>query len=107
MKGATGCTRGCGLVAGRGKVKGKDVIFTKLRSTYFHEVDPSAQEFAEDDGGVPFFAVEADHASGRAALADGRHPPRAALRTQSGRAGRHRGTNAARPSVSSWCSVRT
>ena len=31
-----------GLVAGRGKVKGKNVIFTKLRSTYFHEVDSAA-----------------------------------------------------------------
>ena len=28
-----------GLVAGRGTVRGKPVIFTKLRSTYFHEVD--------------------------------------------------------------------
>ena len=31
-----------GLVAGRGKVRGKPVIFTKLRSTYFHEVDSAA-----------------------------------------------------------------
>ena len=31
-----------GLVAGRGKVHGKPVIFTKLRSTYFHEVDSAA-----------------------------------------------------------------
>ena len=31
-----------GLVAGRGKVNGKHVIFTKLRSTYFHEVDSAA-----------------------------------------------------------------
>ena len=31
-----------GLVAGRGKVRGKPVIFTKLRSTYFHEIDSAA-----------------------------------------------------------------
>jgi acyl-homoserine lactone acylase PvdQ len=31
-----------GIVAGRGKVRGKPVIFTKLRSTYFHEVDSAA-----------------------------------------------------------------
>ena len=31
-----------GLVAGRGKVRGKPVLFTKLRSTYFHEVDSAA-----------------------------------------------------------------
>ena len=31
-----------GLVAGRGTVRGKPVIFTKLRSTYFHEVDSAA-----------------------------------------------------------------
>jgi acyl-homoserine lactone acylase PvdQ len=31
-----------GLVAGRGTVHGKPVIFTKLRSTYFHEVDSAA-----------------------------------------------------------------
>ncbi|WP_053226887.1 penicillin acylase family protein [Solirubrobacter soli] len=31
-----------GLVAGRGKVHGKPVIFTRLRSTYFHEVDSAA-----------------------------------------------------------------
>jgi acyl-homoserine lactone acylase PvdQ len=31
-----------GLVAARGTVRGKPVIFTKLRSTYFHEVDSAA-----------------------------------------------------------------
>jgi acyl-homoserine lactone acylase PvdQ len=31
-----------GIVAGRGRVHGKPVIFTKLRSTYFHEVDSAA-----------------------------------------------------------------
>ena len=31
-----------GLVAGRGTIKGKPVLFTKLRSTYFHEVDSAA-----------------------------------------------------------------
>ena len=31
-----------GLVAGRGKVHGRPVIFTKLRSTYFHEIDSAA-----------------------------------------------------------------
>ncbi len=31
-----------GIVAGRGEVRGKPVIFTKLRSTYFHEVDSAA-----------------------------------------------------------------
>jgi acyl-homoserine lactone acylase PvdQ len=31
-----------GLVAGRGTIHGKPVIFTKLRSTYFHEVDSAA-----------------------------------------------------------------
>jgi acyl-homoserine lactone acylase PvdQ len=31
-----------GLVAARGTVGGKPVIFTKLRSTYFHEVDSAA-----------------------------------------------------------------
>ncbi len=31
-----------GIVAGRGTVHGKPVIFTKLRSTYFHEVDSAA-----------------------------------------------------------------
>jgi acyl-homoserine lactone acylase PvdQ len=31
-----------GLVAGRGKVHGKPVLFTTLRSTYFHEVDSAA-----------------------------------------------------------------
>jgi acyl-homoserine lactone acylase PvdQ len=31
-----------GLVAGRGRVRGKRVIFTKLRPTYFHEVDSAA-----------------------------------------------------------------
>ena len=31
-----------GIVAGRGTVRGKPVIFTKLRSTYFHEVDSAA-----------------------------------------------------------------
>ena len=31
-----------GLVAGRGTVHGQKVIFTKLRSTYFHEVDSAA-----------------------------------------------------------------
>ncbi|HEY6888171.1 MAG TPA: penicillin acylase family protein [Solirubrobacter sp.] len=31
-----------GLVAGRGRVHGKPVLFTKLRSTYFHEVDSAA-----------------------------------------------------------------
>src|SRR3954451_783342 len=31
-----------GLVAGRGTVHGKPVAFTKLRSTYFHEVDSAA-----------------------------------------------------------------
>jgi acyl-homoserine lactone acylase PvdQ len=31
-----------GLVAARGTVRGRPVIFTKLRSTYFHEVDSAA-----------------------------------------------------------------
>ena len=31
-----------GLVAGRGTVHGRRVIFTRLRSTYFHEVDSAA-----------------------------------------------------------------
>ncbi len=31
-----------GLVAGRGTVHGRKVLFTKLRSTYFHEVDSAA-----------------------------------------------------------------
>ncbi len=31
-----------GLVAGRGTIRGKPVIYTKLRSTYFHEVDSAA-----------------------------------------------------------------
>jgi acyl-homoserine lactone acylase PvdQ len=31
-----------GIVAGRGTVGGKRVIFTRLRSTYFHEVDSAA-----------------------------------------------------------------
>jgi acyl-homoserine lactone acylase PvdQ len=31
-----------GLVAARGTVRGKPVVFTKLRSTYFHEVDSAA-----------------------------------------------------------------
>jgi acyl-homoserine lactone acylase PvdQ len=31
-----------GLVAGRGTVRGKPVAFTRLRSTYFHEVDSAA-----------------------------------------------------------------
>jgi acyl-homoserine lactone acylase PvdQ len=31
-----------GIVAGRGEVRGKPVLFTKLRSTYFHEVDSAA-----------------------------------------------------------------
>jgi acyl-homoserine lactone acylase PvdQ len=31
-----------GLVAARGTIRGKPVIFTKLRSTYFHEVDSAA-----------------------------------------------------------------
>ena len=31
-----------GLVAARGTVRGKPVIFTRLRSTYFHEVDSAA-----------------------------------------------------------------
>jgi acyl-homoserine lactone acylase PvdQ len=31
-----------GLVAARGSVRGKPVLFTKLRSTYFHEVDSAA-----------------------------------------------------------------
>jgi acyl-homoserine lactone acylase PvdQ len=31
-----------GLVAGRGTIHGRPVIFTKLRSTYFHEVDSAA-----------------------------------------------------------------
>jgi acyl-homoserine lactone acylase PvdQ len=31
-----------GLVAARGTVRGKSVIYTKLRSTYFHEVDSAA-----------------------------------------------------------------
>ena len=40
-----------GLVAGRGTVRGKPVIFTKLRSTYFHEVDSAAgfKDFNEPD----------------------------------------------------------
>ena len=49
-----------GLVAGRGKVKGKNVIFTKLRSTYFHEVDSAAgfmdfntPEVVKDTGVLP------------------------------------------------------
>ncbi|MEA2254632.1 MAG: hypothetical protein QOG35_677 [Solirubrobacteraceae bacterium] len=35
-----------GLVLGRGTVRGRPVLFTKLRSTYFHEVD-SALGFAD------------------------------------------------------------
>jgi acyl-homoserine lactone acylase PvdQ len=31
-----------GLVAARGTVRGKPVVYTKLRSTYFHEVDSAA-----------------------------------------------------------------
>jgi acyl-homoserine lactone acylase PvdQ len=31
-----------GIVAGRGTVHGKPVLFTRLRSTYFHEVDSAA-----------------------------------------------------------------
>src|SRR5439155_6325058 len=31
-----------GIVAGRGTVRGRPVLFTKLRSTYFHEVDSTA-----------------------------------------------------------------
>src|SRR5215208_190260 len=31
-----------GLVAGRGTVRGRPVLFAKLRSTYFHEVDSAA-----------------------------------------------------------------
>jgi acyl-homoserine lactone acylase PvdQ len=31
-----------GIVAGRGTVHGRPVLFTKLRSTYFHEVDSAA-----------------------------------------------------------------
>jgi hypothetical protein len=31
-----------GIVAGRGRVRGKPVLFTRLRSTYFHEVDSAA-----------------------------------------------------------------
>jgi acyl-homoserine lactone acylase PvdQ len=31
-----------GLVAARGTVRGKPVVFTKLRSTYFHELDSAA-----------------------------------------------------------------
>ena len=31
-----------GLVAARGTVRGKPVVFTKLRSTYFHEIDSAA-----------------------------------------------------------------
>ena len=31
-----------GLVAGRGTIRGKPVVFTELRSTYFHEVDSAA-----------------------------------------------------------------
>jgi acyl-homoserine lactone acylase PvdQ len=31
-----------GLVAGRGTVRGRPVAFTKLRSTYFHEIDSAA-----------------------------------------------------------------
>jgi acyl-homoserine lactone acylase PvdQ len=31
-----------GLVAARGTIRGKPVIFTRLRSTYFHEVDSAA-----------------------------------------------------------------
>src|SRR5918999_2807654 len=31
-----------GLVAGRGTVRGRPVLFTRLRSTYFHEVDSAA-----------------------------------------------------------------
>src|SRR5262249_31680507 len=31
-----------GIVAGRGTVRGRPVLFTKLRSTYFHEVDSAA-----------------------------------------------------------------
>ena len=31
-----------GLVAARGTVRGKPVVFTRLRSTYFHEVDSAA-----------------------------------------------------------------
>jgi acyl-homoserine lactone acylase PvdQ len=31
-----------GIVAGRGTVRGQPVLFTKLRSTYFHEIDSAA-----------------------------------------------------------------
>src|SRR5262249_55909837 len=38
-----------GLVAGRGRVNGKPVVFTSLRSTYFHEVDSAVGFSALND----------------------------------------------------------
>ncbi len=36
-----------GIVVARAKIHGKPYVYTKLRDTYFHEVDPSAQGFAD------------------------------------------------------------
>lgn len=36
-----------GIVTARGRVKGKPFAFTRLRSTYFHEVDPSVLGFSD------------------------------------------------------------
>jgi acyl-homoserine lactone acylase PvdQ len=40
-----------GLVAGRGTVRGRAVLFTRLRSTYFHEVDSTLGFAAFNDPG--------------------------------------------------------
>ncbi len=36
-----------GVVVARAKIGGKPYVYTRLRDTYFHEVDPSAQGFAD------------------------------------------------------------
>ncbi len=36
-----------GVVVARARIQGKPYAYTKLRATYFHEVDPSAQGFAD------------------------------------------------------------
>ncbi|MGH2965559.1 MAG: penicillin acylase family protein [Solirubrobacterales bacterium] len=36
-----------GVVVGRAKINGKPYAYTRLRATYFHEVDPSALGFAD------------------------------------------------------------
>jgi acyl-homoserine lactone acylase PvdQ len=36
-----------GVVVARAKINGKPYAYTRLRDTYFHEVDPSAQGFAD------------------------------------------------------------